>query len=160
MTGRCCYQWADGTALVNYFNLSSEMLNRTSSQMCGRWYLPIFLFRDGSLTLIYRASLMVLIRFWSKIFKNDFVTSGVIVVKYGGWGLLMFFEPFSKCSGGFPYILFITFHPVTFVSIDDSTLLHHRIFVLGSHQEAFDGIASFEVNLHSILSTYSFQTFT
>ena len=32
-----------------FFNFSSEMLNRTSSQMCGRWYLPVFLFRDGSL---------------------------------------------------------------------------------------------------------------
>ena len=25
-----------------YFNLSSEMLSRTSSQICGRWYLPMF----------------------------------------------------------------------------------------------------------------------
>ena len=33
---------------VNYFNLSSEVLNRTSSPTCGRWYLPTFLFRDGS----------------------------------------------------------------------------------------------------------------
>ena len=24
------------------------MLSRTSSQICGRWYLPMFLFRDGS----------------------------------------------------------------------------------------------------------------
>ena len=35
-----------------YFNLSSGMLYRTSSQICGRWYLPTFLFRDGLLTLI------------------------------------------------------------------------------------------------------------
>ena len=68
----------------------------------------------------------------------------------GGWGLLMFLEPLSKCSGGFPYIFLITLHPVTFVPVDDSTLFHKRIFVLGSHQEAFDGITSFEVYLHSI----------
>ena len=37
------------------------MLNRTSSQMCGRWYLPIFLFRDGLFALMYKASLMVII---------------------------------------------------------------------------------------------------
>ena len=49
------------------FNFSSEMLNRTSSQMCGRWYLPIFLFRNGSLTLTYRPSLMVFMRFWSSL---------------------------------------------------------------------------------------------
>ena len=45
-----------------YFRFSSEMFNRTSSQMCGRWYLPIFLFRDGLFTLMYKASLMVLKR--------------------------------------------------------------------------------------------------
>ena len=54
---------ADGIAKSAYFNLSSEMLCRTSSHMCGRWYLPIFLLRDGSFTLIYRASFMVLGRF-------------------------------------------------------------------------------------------------
>ena len=48
---------------VNYFNFSSEVLNRTSSQTCGRWYFPTFLFREGSLTLMYRASFIVLIRF-------------------------------------------------------------------------------------------------
>ena len=35
-----------------YFNFSSEVLNRTSSHMCGRWYLPIFLLRDGLSTLM------------------------------------------------------------------------------------------------------------
>ena len=82
--------------------------------MCGRWYLPMFLLRDGSLTLIYRASLMVLMRFWLspyyfKIFYVDVMTSGVMMVIYGGWGLLVFFEPLSKISGGFPYILLIHF---------------------------------------------------
>ena len=52
---------------VNYFNFSSEVLNRTSSQTCGRWYLPTFLFRDGSLTLMYRAYFIVLIRFKSSL---------------------------------------------------------------------------------------------
>ena len=57
---------ADSIAIgqLFYFILSSAMLNRTSSQMCGRWYLPMFLFRDGLMTLIYRASLIVLMRLW------------------------------------------------------------------------------------------------
>ena len=88
------------------------------------------------------------------------MTSGVMMVKYGGWGLLMFFEPLSKGSGGLPYIFLITLHPVTFVPIDDSTLFHKRIFVLGSHQEAFDGISSFEVHLYSIFLAGSFEAFT
>ena len=59
-----------------YFNFSSELFNRTSSDMCGRWYLPMFLFRDGLLTLIYKASLMVLMRFWPSLppmfpYKSD-----------------------------------------------------------------------------------------
>ena len=49
------------------FKFSSEMSSRTSSQMCGRWYLPMFLLRDGLFTLMYRASFMVLKRFWSSL---------------------------------------------------------------------------------------------
>ena len=67
VAGRCYGQQADVICLGQFYNFSSEMLNRASSQICGRWYLPMFLFRDGSLTLIYRASLMVLMRFWSSL---------------------------------------------------------------------------------------------
>ena len=87
------------------------------------------------------------------------MTSGFVVVKYGVWQLLMFPEPLSKCSGGFTYIFFITVHPVTFISVDDSTLFQHRLFVLRSHQEASDGIASFEVDLHSIFIGMFFSNF-
>ena len=52
---------------VNYFNFSSAVLNRTSSQTCGRWYLPTFLLMDGSLTLMYRASFIVLTWFKSSL---------------------------------------------------------------------------------------------
>ena len=65
---------------------------------------------------------------------------------------LMFLEPLSKCSGGFTYIFLITLHPVTFVPIDDSTLFHERIFVLG--------VSSFEVYLHSIFLACSLEAFT
>ena len=50
-----------------YFNLSSEVISRTSSHMCGRWYLPMFLLRDGLLTLMYYASFIALLRFWSSL---------------------------------------------------------------------------------------------
>ena len=60
---------ADGIATKGqfYFKLSSEVINRSSSHMCGRLYLPMFLLRDGSLTLMYNASLMDLMRFWSSL---------------------------------------------------------------------------------------------
>ena len=35
----------------SYLNFSSGDLTSTSSHMCGSWYLPIFLFRDGSFSL-------------------------------------------------------------------------------------------------------------
>ena len=108
-------------------------------------------FFDGS------CEVLVLSLHYVKIFSTNLVTSGVIVVKDGAWGLLMFLEPLSKYSGGYPYIFFITLHPVTFVPINDSTLFHERIFVLWSHQEAFDGITSFKVYLHSIFLVCSLR---
>ena len=55
---------ADGKATRSITSiLVLRCLNRTSSQTCGRWYLPTFLLRDGSLTLMYRASFIVLIWF-------------------------------------------------------------------------------------------------
>ena len=51
--GRCYYQVADGIAIGSlYFNFSSEVLSRTSSHICGRWYLPIVLLRDALLTFM------------------------------------------------------------------------------------------------------------
>ena len=78
MCGRCCChsfcgrcychsgRWNSHRVLF-YFSLSSGLLHRTSSHIWDRWYLPMFLFRDGLLTLMYRASFMVLIRFWSSL---------------------------------------------------------------------------------------------
>ena len=66
--GRCYCHVADGIAIGSYYlSLSSEVLNRTSSHIWGRWYLPMFLFRDGLLTLMYRASFMALMRFCSSL---------------------------------------------------------------------------------------------
>ena len=47
---------ADGIATGSiYFNLSSEVLTRTSSQTCGRWYLPTFLLRQIQSRMILTA---------------------------------------------------------------------------------------------------------
>ena len=94
--GRC---YSPGSII--YFNLSSGMLNRTLSHICGRWYLSTFLFRDGLLTLKLRASFIALLRLWSSLptmlkFSIHSVTSGVKMVKYGGGGLLVFLEPLCK----------------------------------------------------------------
>ena len=88
------------------------------------------------------------------------MTSGVKVVKYGGGGLLVFFEPLTKGSRGLSYIFLITLHPATFVTVDDPTLLHHRIIVLWGHQEVFDGGTSFEVYLNPIVAAFFLDTLT
>ena len=58
---------------------------------------------------------------------------------YWGGGFQVFFEPLSKCSWGLLNISFITFHPVTFVSIYDPTLWWWGL-CLWSHLEAVDGL--------------------
>ena len=55
LVGRCYCQGS-------YFIFSSVVLIRTSSHTWGRWYLPMFLLRDGLLTLIYIDSLISLER--------------------------------------------------------------------------------------------------
>ena len=46
------------------------------------------------------------------------------------------------------------------VPVDDTTLVDHRVFVLGGDQEVFDGPATFEVGLNAISATDLFHTFT
>ena len=72
-----------------YFNLSSGMLNRTSSHICGRWYLPTFLLRDGLLTLMYRAYFITLLRFWSflpTMLKFSTLMLWPVVLKWSNMG--------------------------------------------------------------------------
>ena len=95
------------------------MLNRTSPHMWGRCYLPIFLFGDGLLTLMYIASFISLMRFWSSlpsILKFSSVVIWPVVLKWLYTG-----EGAFKCSLNLSpnvledsYVFPITFHPVTF----------------------------------------------
>ena len=50
-----------------YLSLSSGDLTNTSPHTCGSWHLPIFLFGDGSLTVISIASLIDLAILWSTL---------------------------------------------------------------------------------------------
>ena len=83
-----------------------------------------------------------------------------MVVKYGGGGLLMFFKPFTKGSWGLSNIFLITVHSSTFVTVDDPTFPHHRIFILRGHQEVFDGGTSSKVYLHTIVAALFLDWFT
>ena len=59
--------WQMLKPLGHHFSLSSVLLTRTSSHMWGRWYLPMFLFRDELLTLMNIDSLISLERFSSSL---------------------------------------------------------------------------------------------
>ena len=64
----CGYHGSLGPGAVGcYLIFSSGVLMSTSSHICGNWYLPMFLFRDGLLTLINTASLMALAIYWSSL---------------------------------------------------------------------------------------------
>ena len=83
---------ADVIGTGSYFNFSSMLMIRTSSHTCGRWYLPMFLLRDGLLTLMNIDSFINLERFCSslpitEIIDVGIVTSDVTVVIDRGGGL-------------------------------------------------------------------------
>ena len=50
-----------GRGLWCYLSLSAGVSCRIWSNTCGSWYLPRLLFREGSLALMYTASLMFLV---------------------------------------------------------------------------------------------------
>ena len=88
------------------------------------------------------------------------MASGVKMVIYWGGCLEVFFEPLSKFSWRLSNVFLITFHPVTFVSIYDSTFLLDGILIFWSHLDVLDGIASFELDLHSMFSACFLYAFT
>ena len=96
---------------------------RTSSQMCASWYLPRFLLRDGSLTLMNMASLIGsgnALGFpvhYREIVQFYGMTHGVVVVTDGGGGSWMFLGPISKGPSSFTNVFFCTFQMVTLIPV-------------------------------------------
>ena len=87
------------------------------------------------------------------------MTCGVTMFVNGGRGFQMFFEPFSKCSWWFTNMLPITVHAATPESLYHPTVLV-MVFLLWSHQKAFDGLTFFKVHLYPMFSTCFLKTFT
>ena len=78
---------ADGiTTGQLYFNFSSEMFNRTSFHMCGRWNLPTFLFKEWIISSYVNSffdgseEVLVLPCPYAEIFNRNSVTRDVNVV--------------------------------------------------------------------------------
>ena len=149
LCGRWNSLWVNCLYYFIYFILNSEMLNRASSHMWGIWYLPIFLFRDGLLTLMYIDSFIFLMRFWYSlptILKFSSVVVWPLVLKWsyigeGSFRCSLNLSP--KCSWRLSYVIFIMFHPVTIVSVYNATFLCYMIFVFWCYWEVFDGPTPF-----------------
>ena len=111
----------------------------TSSQMWGSWYLPSFLVKEGSLTLMYMASLMVLVMPCDSLFIMEKFSSLVkcsVVLNGQRWGIgpKMLLVSVPKNSTSLPYVFHGTPWMVTSVSIDDSSFVTNFVLVFGSYQ--------------------------
>ena len=135
--------WQDGKSSqlrccgAVYLNLCAGDFTNTLSHIYGSWYLPIFLFRDGSLILIRIASLidvsnaLVLSAHSTEIVNGYVMTSGGAMVMSGWRDLHVFSEPFCKCSAWLPYVFFLAVHPATLISVNHPTFLEDGVSVLG-----------------------------
>ena len=120
----------DTVRQLSYSSLNSGLLNRTSSQICGSWYLSVFLFRDGSFTLMNVVSFIVLVRFCG------YLPTMLTLSTLESWPLMlkcsqMFLKPFLKSSCRFTNVLLIKLYPVLPIPIYHSTFLWHYVFILG-----------------------------
>ena len=124
------------TVVSHFFSFSSGIVNNILTHMCGRLYFPMFLFRVGLLTLINMASWMVLATLFSSLPRILKLSIDVL------WPLMFWWwnigESVFKCSLNLspkvlprlPYIFFIAFNLSTTITVDDTTLVGHFIFVL------------------------------
>ena len=72
----------------------------------------------------------------------------------------MFLEPLSKCSSCLFYIFMITFQPVTFISIYNTTLFGDMVLIFRCHQFILYSFTTLEMNLDAISFTDDFEGFT
>ena len=147
--------------LGSHFSLSSMPLTRTPSHTCSRWHLPTPLPRDGPLTLTNIDSFINLERLCSSlphhtktIDAGTVTTDGTMVIDRGG-GLEVFLQPFSKCSS-----CLTTLQPITFEPVYYAPFVGNVVFIFGSHQFIFQGLATFEMNFYAIFLPNVLDCFT
>ena len=148
-----------------YLGWRAGMFSRTSSQMWGSWNLPTFQLRDGPLTLMYIACLMILVvlyllAHYVEIVHTDVMPRGVTMVIDGVRVPEVFFEPFPKSPCRVPFVFLIAIHLVTLVPVDYPTFLSDIIPVFGGNKEVPGGVISIEMNLDPCLTTDILKAFT
>ena len=128
------------------------------------WNLLMFLLRDGSLTLMYKASLIILgnivcllMHYWENV-HADAMTWGIhLVIDGGSWGVSLKLSP--KVLANSP--MYSSFHSMgTPKPVDYPTCLSDLIHILEGDQEVADGADPLKVYLESCIATYILKAFT
>ena len=145
--------------------MNFSVLNRTSSQICGNWYLPMFLFRDGSFPQEYNSFCCSSEILWfsthsGKIVHTSMMACGFWMFINRGRGLKVFFKLYPKSSCRLPNILLITLYPVTLILIYYFFFLYDYILIFVGHKGGFDGIATFEVYMYPMFTADDLKELT
>ena len=106
--------------------------------------------RDGSLTLMYMASLMFLVMLCAscplgEIVHTDALPLGVTMVIDGGNNHEVLLEPFFNSPCRLLYVFFFAIHLVSLVPVDYPIFLSNIISILKGQKEVLDSVASFEM---------------
>ena len=149
-----------------YFNFSSLLLIRTSSHIWGRWYLPMFLFKDGLSTRINIDSLISLERFCSSLptmlkFLSEVVWPLVLLQSWigeGAFGCSLNFSP-NVLEVSLD-VLLITFQPFTFDPVNYAILFCYVVFIFWCHQFILQGLSTLKMYLYAIFFANVFEAFT
>ena len=94
---------------------------------------------------------------WISSQNREIVHPGMMTMVINGGRIPeMFLTPFPKNPYRLPYVLLITFQPITFISVYYSVFLCH---IFWGHQEGSGSILSFGVDLDSHFTMF-LETFT
>ena len=113
---------------LDYLSCSIRVSCRILSHMCSNWYLPRFLFKERSFTLINVASLMFLEVPLASVYDVKAVWAywmacRATVLMDGRWSLEVFFDPVSKSPPRFTNVCLWAVDVRGFEMVDDPTLL-------------------------------------
>ena len=111
-------------------------------------------FLDGSCHIVLFSAKDLEIVHWC------YMATDVLVVVYWRRCLQVLFESLSKGSPRLSYIFFIAANLPTTITVDDTALVGHFIFVLRWHKDVFECPVSFKIYSHTMLLANVFNTFT
>ena len=148
----CYYAWGYSLLILSYM-----MECRTVSQICGRLYLPIFLFQIGLFTLMYIAYFMVLS--YNFLAVHCCMASSALMFKYRWmcfWIILFLTPKVLNNSPTYSSSHSSLSHLNQYMTLHSSVIMSLSLW----DKEIFQGLFSIKMNLYSILVTDGLVTLT